>query len=249
MTQPSLISRLEMDEIEATPWAHVPAANGHAIDADGSHIVMSSVGAVVRLDHTGRTIDVIATTVNGTPLVYPNGVTLDRRRGGFYFTDSGYHSMPKSLPKDPQGRIYRVDADGHVRPVADGIAYANGVGLSTDSGRLYMSESITHRIWEYAVLSDGALGPRTLLAETPQDAGADAVPDGITVGPEGRLYIAHYGADEVLVYEPNGALVQRLQAGNNVTSHIAISPDATTIYISGGIESESGPGAIFMTAP
>jgi glucose/arabinose dehydrogenase len=49
----------------------------------------------------------------------------------------------------------------------------------------------------------------------------------------------------VLVYGANGDLLQRLPAGNTATSHVAFSPDGTTLYISGGIEDESGEGAIF----
>jgi hypothetical protein len=44
-------------------WAHAPGANGHAISSDGSHIVMSSTGAFLRLDETGRVVKVVATEI------------------------------------------------------------------------------------------------------------------------------------------------------------------------------------------
>ncbi len=248
MTGIGTISRFDPGTAAAEVWAHVPAANGHTIEPSGSHVVMSSVGALLRLDASGRATAVVASHVAGRWLTYPNDVALDPFRGGFYITDSGYKATPTTIPADPQGRVYRADADGRVREVAGALAYANGIALSPDGNVLYVGESVAHRIWSYAVLANGTLGSRTLLAQTPQTPGETTVPDGITVGPDARLYVAHYGAREVLVYEPDGTLAERLNAGNKTTSHVAFSPDGRTLYVSGGIDDESGPGAIFSLA-
>ena len=245
MTALGTISRLAPGTTTAKIWAHVSDANGHAIEPDGSHVVMSSTGAVLRLDGDGRVVDVVASRVDGRWLTYPNDVALDSHRGGFYITDSGYKETPKTTPADPQGRVYRIDVAGHIRQVAGGIAYANGIALSPDGRHLYVGESVTRRIWSYAVLDDGALGARVLFADVPPGPHGSAVPDGITLGPQGRLYVANYGAREVLVYEPDGTLDQRLDAGNKATSHVAFAPDERTLYVSGGIEDERGVGAIF----
>jgi gluconolactonase len=248
MTKTSTIVRMLADGAEYGIWAHVPAANGHAIDTDGSHVVMSSVGAIQRLDANGTTIDVVATQVDGRWLTYPNDVALDTARGTFYITDSGYKQTPAQPPPDPQGRVYRVDRDDRVREVAAGIAYANGIALTRDGAFLYIGESVTGNIWRYPVREGGSLGERTLFARTPRTPGTVSVPDGFVIGPDGRLFVAHYGAREILVYAPDGTLVDRLAAGNRTTSHAAFSPDERTLYVSGGIEDESGPGAIFAIA-
>ena len=248
MTGAGTISRFAPNQATADVWAHVPEPNGHAIVADSAHIVMSSAGSILRLDATGRVTQVVASCVAGRWLTYPNDVALDPRRGGYYVTDSGYKETPATVPSDPQGRVYRIEPDGTVHDVADGIAYSNGVALSPDANTLYVGESVTRRIWSYAVRGDGALGPRTLLAETPRTSGEVTVPDGITVGPDAHLYVAHYGAREVLVYDPHGALVRRLDAGNKTASHVAFAPDGRTLYVSGGIDGESGKGAIFAIA-
>lgn len=245
MTALGTISRFRPGETCATVWAHVPAANGHAIASDATHVVMSSVGAVLRLDPSGRTTDVLAAVVEGRWLAYPNDVALDSLRGGSFVTDSGSKTTPKTESQDPQGRVYRIDADGRVRSVADGLAYANGIALSPDGTRLYVGESVTGCLWTYDVGRDGTLGARTLFARTPAVPDVRTVPDGMSVGANGRLYVAHYGAGEVLVYERDGSLVRRLAAGNRTTSHVAFAQDARRMYVSGGIDSESGPGAIF----
>ena len=248
MTALGTISRFEQGSAGAEIWAHVPDANGHAIEPDGSHVVMSSTGAVLRLEPSGRVANVVASRIDGRWLMYPNDVALDAGRGGFYFTDSGYKETPKTTPPDPQGRVYRVERDGRTRLVADGLAYSNGVALAPDGSRLYVGESTSRRIWSYAVSEDGTLGARALLADVPTGPSDAAVPDGITLDGLGRLYVAIHGAGEVLVYEPDGTLVQRLPAGNRATSHVAFSPDGRTLYISGALEDEQGAGALFEIA-
>jgi gluconolactonase len=245
MTEAGTISRLDTAQGTAVVWAHVPAANGHKIQPDGVHVVMSSIGAVLCLDANGCATNVVASKVDGRWLTYPNDVSLDSFRGGYYVTDSGYKSTPKTMPADPQGCVYRVDGDVSVLQVARGLAYANGIALSPDGSRLYVGESVTNRIWSYPVFADGSLGERSLFVEIPVQPGATTVPDGMTFGRDGRLYVAHYGAREVLVYELDGALAARLEAGNRTISHVAFAADGRTMYVSGGIESESGPGAIF----
>jgi sugar lactone lactonase YvrE len=146
MTSQGTIASMHPGSAQSSVWAHVPAANGHAIDEDGSHLVMSSAGSIVRLDESGRAIDIVASKVGALWLTYPNDVTLDPRRGGYYVTDSGYKTMPQTVPPDPQGRVYRVDADKGVRKVAGGIAYANGIALSLDGSRLFVGESLSGRI-------------------------------------------------------------------------------------------------------
>ncbi|HZO92505.1 MAG TPA: SMP-30/gluconolactonase/LRE family protein [Candidatus Baltobacteraceae bacterium] len=245
MTAPGEIVRMRSDGAGSEVWAHVPAANGHAIDVDGTHVVMSSAGSILRLDASGCIVRVVACKVDGRWLTYPNDLALDTVRGGYYVTDSGYKETPKTVPADPQGRVYRVDPGGRIREVAGGLAYANGIAMSHDGSVLYVGESVTSKIWSYAVRGDGSLGPRRLFAEVSHVEGETTVPDGFVVGPGGRLYVAHYGAREVLEYTSDGALERRIPSGNTTTSHAAFSPDNRTLYVSGGIEDESGPGAIF----
>ncbi len=248
MTAAGTISRLHPGARAATVWANAPAPNGHKIESDGNHVLMSSAGSMLRLDATGRTIGVVATKVDGRRLTYPNDLSLDPRRGGFFATDSGYKRTPKAVPADPQGRVYRVDSSGIVREVAAGLAYANGIALSPDGSSLFVGESVTGMIWKYPVRDDGSLCERELFVEVLSDPRAPIVPDGITIGPDGRMYIARYGACEVLAYEDSGRLTERFDAGNRATSHVAFASDGRTMYVSGGIEDESGSGAIFAVA-
>lgn len=248
MTSADTICRFAPGDSSATVWAHVAAANGHAIRRDGTHVVMSSAGSMLVLDRSGRVTSVVASRVAGRWLTYPNDLSLDPRRGGFYATDSGYKQTPVTVPPDPQGRVYRVDADGSVYEAAAGLAYSNGIALSPDGNTLYVGESTARSIWSYNVRGDGSLGARTLFAQTPAIPDRITVPDGITIGPDERVYVAHYGAREVLVYDPGGTLVQQFDAGNKATSHVAFAPQGRALYVSGGVEDERGAGGIFEIA-
>jgi gluconolactonase len=128
--------------------------------------------------------------------------------------------------------------------VAGGIAYANGIALAHDGSLLYVGESLTGILWAYPVKPDGTLGTRSRFAQTPRTEEM-SVPDGITVDERGNVFVAHYGAGEILMYAPSGTLALRIPAGNRATSHVALSSDSRTLYVSGGIESESGAGAIY----
>lgn len=247
MTQDSTVTVVSTDGdgAEQRVWAHVPGANGHAIAPDGTHVVMSSTGALLRLDESGRIIRVLATQAGGEDLVYPNDVALDPLRGGFYATDSGYKSTPEHIDGEPKGRIIRVDRDDRVSVVGSGIAYANGVGLSPDGRTLYVTASTTSTIWSYLVRDDGTLGNRVHFADVPTIFGEVTVPDGITMAGDGSLYVAHYGAREVLVYTSDGTLARRIPSGNRCTSHIGLDPARGRGYVSGAPEDEAGAGAIF----
>jgi gluconolactonase len=249
MTNASMVCAVPTHERspQARVWAHVPGANGHAIAPDGTHVVMSSTGAFLRLNAGGCIVDVIATHADGSDLVYPNDVALDPHRGGFYATDSGYKETPKRISGEAKGRIVRVDARGNVSVVAGDIAYANGVALSPDGRTLYTTASTVDKIFSYPVRDDGTLGERVHVADVPTIPHVMTVPDGITMN--GRLLlVAHYGAGQVLVYEPDGTLVRTIASGNRCTSHVAIDAARGRGYVSGGIKSESGKGAIFVVA-
>lgn len=243
MTSQGTISRFRPGDKRADVWSHVPAPNGHAILSDGRHAVMSSAGALLELDESGRISRVVGTKIDGRWLVYPNDVAADGA-GGYYVTDSGYKSTPKTVEERPQGRVYYVDPNRSVHPCADGLQYGNGIAISPGERHVFVGESTTRRIWRYR--RDGRrLGGRDLFAEIPQKGPGFSVPDGMTTGPDGLLYVAHYGAREVLAYGSDGTVVRRLDAGNRAVSHVAFDPRTNAPFASGGLEGEDGPGAIF----
>lgn len=223
-------------------WARVPGPNGHKIVPDGTHIVAAQ-NSVLQLDANGKLLKVIAKEFNGNPLQYPNDITIDSQEGSFYFTDSG-----KSNSETPNGAIYYVDSKGKINLVASGLAFANGIHLTPDRKRLFVSESNKNQILVYNVLSPGKLSSQKVFAELPVKQGEqiDNQPDGICQDAMGNLYVAHYGMGQVEVLDPKGKLIRRYSTGNLTTSNCAFAgPNLDQLFVTGGIKAEDGYGGIF----
>jgi gluconolactonase len=203
---------------------------------------------VNRFDRNGDLLKVIATSYNGQPLIDPNDVTIDPP-GGFYFTDSG---SPPGAPVDlsnPQGKVYYVDPTDTLRLAASGIAFANGVVISADRQHLFVAESLRNRILEYDIASPGVLTNARVFANLPPglSSAGSVVPDGLALDIVGDLYVAHYGAGTVDVLDASGALIREYPAGDLTASNLAFGgPNDDQLYISGGLQLESGPGAIYV---
>lgn len=221
-------------------WAKVQGVNGHKILPDGSHIVAAK-NSVLQLDANGNPLKIIADRFNGKPLIYPNDITVDPQ-GGFYFTDSG-----DSNPQNPNGAVYYVDAAGKLNQVASGLAFANGIVLTPDRQRLFVSESNKNIVAVYNVLAPGKLGEKKVFALPVKQAGEiDNKPDGICLDAAGNLYIAHYGTRHVEVLNSSGQLIRRYASGNLTTSNCAFGgANLKSLFVTGGVETEAGQGGIF----
>ncbi len=222
-------------------WAKVEGANGHKIMPDGTHIVAAK-NSVVQLDANGNLLKVVASEFNGKPLQYPNDITIDKQ-GGFYFTDSG-----DSNPQTPTGAVYYVSPKEKMTRVINGLAFANGILLTPDGKRLFVSESNKNRILAYNVLSSGKVGWQKVFAELPTKQGEqiDNKPDGICQDSKGNLYVAHYGMRQVQVLNSNGQLISQYSSGNLTTSNCAFGGlNQDYLFVTGGMATEDGPGGIY----
>jgi sugar lactone lactonase YvrE len=119
---------------------------------------------------------------------------------------------------DPQGRfwagtvadhpgagvLYRLERDGRVDPVLDGLTTSNGIGWSPDGRTMYLADSGPRVI--HAFDFDGAGGTMSagrILVTVPEDVGP---PDGLTVDADGDLWVAIWGAGRIHRYSPAGEL-------------------------------------------
>jgi gluconolactonase len=223
-------------------WAKVPGANGHKILSDGTHLVAAK-NSVLKLDANGKLLKVIAKEFNGKPLEYPNDITIDSPAGSFYFTDSG-----KSNSQTPNGAVYYVDSQGKINSVVTGLAFANGIILTGDRKRLFVSESNKNQVLVYDVLSPGKVSSQKVFAQLPFKQGEqiDNKPDGICQDTMGNLYVAHYGMGQVQVLNPEGKLIRRYSTGNLTTSNCTFAgAKLDQLFVTGGIKTEDGYGGIF----
>ncbi|MGD9645597.1 MAG: SMP-30/gluconolactonase/LRE family protein [Pirellulales bacterium] len=234
-------------EGQAKVWATTGAPNGHKILADGTHLVCdASHHAVLHLSAEGKLLPPAADKCAGKPLRGPNDLSLDTPHGGFYFTDPGGSSL-----EAPIGTLHYVDAEGVTHLCDEGLAFPNGVALSSDGRTLYMGESQKNRILVYEVKSPGQLGERRVLAELPKKDEAagqiDNQPDGMCLDAAGNIYVAHYGMHQVQVLSTAGKLLARYEAGTLTTSNVAFGgPRRDQLFVTGALGAEQGStGAVF----
>jgi gluconolactonase len=226
-------------------WTETGAPNGHKILADGTHLVCdASHHAVLHLSADGKMLDPAAKEFEGKPLLGPNDLTLDSTNGGFYFSDPG-----ESSRENPIGRVHYVDKSGKVILVDKGLAYPNGIVLSTDGKKLYVAESQHNRVHVYEVTAPGKVGERKLFADLPKHESGDHLqsqPDGMCLDASGNLYVAHYGMKKVEVLSPVGKLIRQYDGGNVTTSNVAFGgPKHDQLFITGGILNGPSEGGLF----
>ena len=105
------------------------------------------------------------------------------------------------------GALYRLDADGTVTTMLDGVTESNGIGWSGDGATMYFVDSgeSEPRIRAFGFdVASGDLGAARDLARFP--AGG-AVPDGLVVDAEDCVWVAMWGGGEVRRYAPDGELL------------------------------------------
>ncbi|WP_369250394.1 SMP-30/gluconolactonase/LRE family protein [Streptomyces sp. R41] len=105
------------------------------------------------------------------------------------------------------GALYRVDHDGTVVRVLDGITVPNGPAFTADGRTMYLADSARGIIRRYSV------DPVTARLGAPEafvtvDEGS---PDGMVVDVEGAVWVAVWGTGEVRRYLPDGRLDRTLK--------------------------------------
>lgn len=101
------------------------------------------------------------------------------------------------------GALWRMDSDGAVTKVLDGLGCPNGPVFSPDGTALYLADSTRSVIYRYDLRHDGTLGAAEVFADFPIGSG---VPDGMLVDGDGRLWVAIWDGAAVRRFNPDGTL-------------------------------------------
>lgn len=184
---------------------------------------------VIDLDR-GR-VEVLYHEVDGEQLVAPNDLVFDAA-GGFYFTDFGslFHRGPQP------GYLHYAAADGSsIRRIAGPLHRANGVGLSPDGDEVYVSETMSHRVWAWEVLAPGVL--RTGSGEADGARTVCDVPgagwDSLAVEADGRVCVAATVGGYVGRIDPRDGDVDAvpIDVGPRPTNICFGGPERRTAYV------------------
>ena len=105
------------------------------------------------------------------------------------------------------------------RPVADGLAFPNGMAITADGSTLIVAESYAQRLTAYDIADDGTLSGRRVWAATPGDH-----PDGICLDATGAAWYADVGNRHCV----------RVREGGDVLATVDLDRGAFACALSGG---------------
>jgi sugar lactone lactonase YvrE len=174
--------------------AVVPAAaGGWLLAADGGFTYLADDGTARVL--LGLTGEGGSEESGGTRM---NDAACDRA-GRFFAGTMAFDQRPGAAA------LYRLDLDGTVTTVLDGLTVSNGLGWSPDDRTVYLADSGPGLVWAFDYdLGDGTFSRQRLLLDF---ARQDGVADGLTVDDEGCIWTAVWGGGQVRRWSPEGELL------------------------------------------
>lgn len=225
------LAEVATHEVGGTVGVAAPAA-------DGGWLLGAGPG-FTHLDAEGRATVLLELAGEGGPQQPPDGQPSGTRMndggcdraGRFYAGTMAFDERPGA------GALYRVDLDGSVSTVLDGLTISNGLGWSPDDRTVYLSDSGAAVVWAFDYdLATGGFGARRVVLDFSGDP-AGGVADGLTVDDEGCLWTALWGGGSVRRYGPDGELLAVVDVPASQTSSCAFAgPGRDLLVVSTSVE-------------
>lgn len=211
-----------------------PQTGGLTVQADGGLLLFMEGGAVAAL-RDGR-LDYVVDGIPAEADTRFNDVCADPAGRVFCGT------MP--TPERP-GSLYRLDADGSIRKVLNGVGISNGIGFTPDAKRMHYTDSTARSIYTFDYdIDSGEISNQRLFVKTEEN---DGIPDGMTVDAAGYVWSARWDGSSLVRYGPDGLLERRIWLPARKVSSVAFGgDDCTDMYITtagGQDKAAEGPGA------
>ncbi len=112
-------------------------------------------------------------------------------------------------PWAPLGSLWRLDPDGTLHVLDEQLATPNGIGLSPDGNKLYVTNMRNHGILVYDYdTTAGLVSNRKLFAYVPKEQG---LPDGLIVDAEGFVWSGHWDGWRLTRYAPDGKIERQVR--------------------------------------
>lgn len=225
---------LWVDNVAGTLFEHRPATgearvlarelpgSGLAWNHDGGLVIAGSKG--ILLWRSAGVARSVMATHEGEALNFNDIIASPQGNlygGTYYWGANG---------RERHGKLYLIRPDGTAAVMDEGIELANGLGFSPDGRTLYFTDTIARKIYAYDVTgATGALQHRRVFVAVPP---AEGLPDGLTVDAAGFVWSAQWYAGEVVRYDPDGKVANRLQLPvQQVSSVMFGGADLTDLYI------------------
>lgn len=152
---------------------------------DGGLLVCDAKVGLVRVDLGRGSVEVLVDLVAGQRMRFCNNAAVCSD-GTVWFTDSstkwGIDDWRGDLMEHgATGRLLRLDPDGSLRVVVEGLAFANGVACARDGSWVAVAETAGYTLLHV----DPASG-----ATSPLEGNLPGFPDNISLGSDGLIWVA-----------------------------------------------------------
>ncbi|SNZ01745.1 SMP-30/gluconolactonase/LRE family protein [Flagellimonas pacifica] len=106
------------------------------------------------------------------------------------------------------GNLYRIDLDGKVSVIEDGLHLSNGMGFSPDLAFFYLVDTIARNIYVYDFdEKKGSISNKKVLATLKRSEG---LPDGLTVDSDGFVWVAMFLGSGLIRFDPDGKIERKI---------------------------------------
>ncbi|TDU70597.1 sugar lactone lactonase YvrE [Prosthecobacter fusiformis] len=191
-------------------------ANGIRFGPDGLMYVADYTGHnILRINPETKETEVFA---HEAEMSQPNDLAITIE-GHLYASDPNWG--------EGTGRVWRIDRQGKVTCVVEGMGTTNGIDVSPDGETLYVNESDQRKVWAFTIGSEGELMDKRLIKEFPAQG-----MDGMRVDVKGNLYITRHGKGTVVKLSPQGEVMQEIKLPGSKPSNLCFGgKDGRTVYV------------------
>jgi len=205
---------------EGLIWVDINAGKVHLFREDAGDEVLADIGVAVGAAIPRRASGYVLAAADGFRLtdadgsaasgpVRPPGMPEDVRFNDGACDPAGrFWAGTVALDRRAgAGSLYRLDADGRVALVFDGVTESNGLGWSPGGATFYYIDSGEPEPRLRAFAHDPATGALSGERDLVRFGPGDGIPDGLAVDTGGCLWIAMWGGGCVRRYSAAGELL------------------------------------------
>ncbi len=191
--------RIESDDVVVAAAYQFPASVGAAAPTSDGGLLVAAHDRMVAVAPDG-------TRTESPPLL---AATSGLRLNDGGIDPAGRYVVGTLSLEGVAGRaaLLRIEDSGAATVLRAGLTLSNGIGWSPDGATVYLVDSVPGSLWSAPYdVGAGLVGnwwrvPARLVA----------VPDGMCVDDEGRLWVAQWGGSELTCFAPTGETLARVR--------------------------------------
>ncbi len=181
-------------------------------EAEEFVICEGGLNRLQRRSKTGNELELLANTYDGMTFNKPNDLCIDKK-GGIYFTDFSNDALPQLT-----NRLYYRTNTGNIMALLDyNLDKPNGVIISPDGSKLYVSNTLSVVIRRFDIALDGSISNGidfVTLIDPDNDGNSGA--DGMTVDTKENLYVTSQAG--VQIFNKSGVLINKISIPEKPTN-------------------------------